>query len=65
MTSQPQRIMYYGDMSLTDLQKVITDKPSVHPATKPLKQNPDFDRLQTKENKVYFAHYDAKQSLCR
>ena len=65
MTSQPQRIMYYGDMSLTDLQKVITDKHSVHPAKKPMKQNPDFDRLQTKENKVYFAHYDAKQSLCR
>ena len=65
MTSQPQRIMYYGDMSLTDLQKVITDKHSVHPAKKPAKQNPDFDRLQTKDNKVYFAHYDAKQSLCR
>ena len=65
MTSQPQRIMYYGDMSLTDLQKVITEKHSVHPAKKPMKQNPDFDRLQTKENKVYFAHYDAKQSLCR
>jgi predicted Zn-dependent peptidase len=65
MTSQPQRIMYYGDMSLADLQKVITDKHSVHPAKKPMKQNPDFDRLQTKENKVYFAHYDAKQSLCR
>ena len=26
---------------------------------------PDYDRLATKDNKVYFAHYDAKQSMCR
>ena len=65
MTSQPQRILYYGDLSLNDLQKMITDKHSVHPAKKPAKMGPDFDRLATKDNKVYFAHYDAKQSLCR
>jgi len=65
MTSQPQRILYYGDLSLTDLQKVITDKHSVHPAKKPAKMGPDYDRIATKENAVYFAHYDAKQSLCR
>ena len=65
MTSQPQRILYYGDLSLNDLQKVLTEKHSVHPAKKPVKMGPDYDRLPTKENKVYFAHYDAKQSLCR
>ncbi len=65
MTSQPQRILYYGDLSLNDLQKVITDKHSVHPAKKPAKMGPDYDRIATKENAVYFAHYDAKQSLCR
>jgi predicted Zn-dependent peptidase len=65
MTSQPQRILYYGDLTLNELQNVITEKHSVHPAKKPVKMNPDFDRLSTKENKVYFAHYDAKQSLCR
>ena len=65
MTSQPQRILYYGDLNLNDLQKVITDKHSVHPAKKPAKMGPDYDRLATKDNKVYFAHYDAKQSLCR
>ncbi|MBR3550589.1 MAG: insulinase family protein [Bacteroidales bacterium] len=65
MTSQPQRILYYGDLSLNDLQKVITEKHSVHPAKKPAKMGADYDRLATKENKVYFAHYDAKQSLCR
>ncbi|MBO4646230.1 MAG: insulinase family protein [Bacteroidales bacterium] len=65
MTSQPQRILYYGDLSLTDLQKVITEKHAVHPAKKPVKMGVDYDRLATKENKVYFAHYDAKQSLCR
>lgn len=65
MTSQPQRILYYGDLSLTDLQKVISEKHAVHPAKKPVKMGPDYDRLPTKEGKVYFAHYDAKQSLCR
>lgn len=65
MTSQPQRVLYYGDMSLSDLQKVVADKHSVHPAKKPVKMGPDYDRLATKDNKVYFAHYDAKQSLCR
>ncbi len=65
MTSQPQRILYYGDLSLNDLQKVITEKHSVHPAKKPVKMGADYDRLATRENKVYFAHYDAKQSMCR
>ncbi len=65
MTSQPQRILYYDDLSLNDLQTVITDKHSVHPAKKPVKMGPDYDRIATKDNKVYFAHYDAKQSLCR
>jgi len=65
MTSQPQRILYYGDLSLNDLQKVVTEKHNVHPAKKPAKMGSDYDRLATKENKVYFAHYDAKQSLCR
>ena len=65
MTSQPQRILYYGDLNLADLQKVVADKHSVHPAKKPLKMGPDYDYLSTKDNKVYFAHYDAKQSLCR
>ena len=65
MTSQPQRILYYGDLTLNDLQKVITEKHSVHPAKKPVKMGPDFDRLATREDKVYFAHYDAKQSMCR
>ena len=65
MTSQPQRILYYGDLNLADLQKVVADKHSVHPAKKPLKMGPDYDYLATKDNKVYFAHYDAKQSLCR
>ena len=65
MTSQPQRILYYGDLNLADLQKVVADKHSVHLAKKPLKMGPDYDYLATKDNKVYFAHYDAKQSLCR
>ena len=64
MTSQPHRILYYGDRSLNELQKVVAEKHSVHPAKKPVKMSPDYDRLATKENKVYFAHYDAKQSLC-
>lgn len=65
MTSQPQRILYYGDKTLSQIEKTVADKHAVHPAKKPLKKNKDYDRLPTKENHVYFAHYDAKQSLCR
>lgn len=65
MVSQPQRILYYGDLSLSDLQKVVAEKHKVNPAKRPMKIGADYDRLATKDNKVYFAHYDAKQSLCR
>ncbi|MBO4504217.1 MAG: insulinase family protein, partial [Bacteroidales bacterium] len=65
LTSQPQRVCYYGDLALADFEKVVANKHSVHPAKKPVKKNVDYDRLPTKDNKVYFAHYDAKQSLCR
>ena len=65
MTSQPQRILYYGDKSLSQVESIIKDKHSVHQAKKPLKMGKDYDRKSTKENHVYFAHYDAKQSLCR
>ena len=65
MTSQPQRILYYGDKSLSEIEKHIADKHSVHAAKKALKPSKDLDLLPTKSNNVYFAHYDAKQSLCR
>ena len=67
MTSQPQRILYYGDMSFNDFMQMISNKDNhnVHPAKKPVKMGKDYDLLPIKEAKVYFAHYDAKQSLCR
>ena len=65
MTSQPQRILYYGDKSLAQIENTIASKHSVHPAKKALKQNKEYDKLPTKDNRVYFTHYDAKQSLCR
>ena len=65
MTSQPQRILYYGDKSLKDIENTIQGKHSINVAKKTMKPQKDYDRLQTKENKVYFANYDAKQSLCR
>lgn len=65
MTSQPQRILYYGDKTLSQVENIIKNKHAVHQAKKPLKKGKDYDRKPTKENHVYFAHYDAKQSLCR
>jgi len=65
MNSQPQRILYYGDKSLKDVENIIKNKHSINTAKKTLKPQKDYDRMQTKENKVYFANYDAKQSLCR
>ena len=67
MTSQPQRILYYGDMGFNDFMKMISNKDNhnVHPAKKPVKMGKDYDRQAIKDAKVYFVHYDAKQSLCR
>lgn len=66
MTQQPQTILYYGDKSLKDLQTLLTEKHFVSNAKKSsLKKQETPDILPTKENKVYFVNYDAKQSLCR
>ena len=67
MTSQPQRILYYGDMNFNDFIKMISNKENhnVHPAKKPVKMGKDYDVMPIKDAKVYFVHYDAKQSLCR
>ena len=65
MTTQGQTILYYGDKTLNELEEILTAKHKIKKAKKQLRQNADYDRLAIKENKVYFAHYDAKQSLCR
>ncbi len=59
------RIFYYGDMDEAKLKEVITTK---HKTAKKLMNPPRIERfkqLETKESKVYFVHYDAKQSYCR
>jgi predicted Zn-dependent peptidase len=66
ITKYSQEIWYYGSLSLNDLQKTLNKKHNSSP--KNLKVKPKVkleEKLPTKENKVYFVNYDAKQSYCR
>lgn len=65
MTSYPSRVLYYGDMSLSDLTKVLNKNHKTHKSSKVLPKIQYRDKQQTPENKVIFVNYDAKQSLCR
>lgn len=66
ITKYTQEVWYYGDLSIKDI-KTLLDKEHKSLVNKPLaKPNVKLiDYLPTKENKVYFVHYDAKQSYCR
>lgn len=64
MTSQPQTITYYGDMSLKDLQQVVSTKHKASNTKNKLKKQKRND-VQSLDNQVLFVNFDAKQSLCR
>lgn len=65
MTDQPQKILFYGNRSIKDLQTMMDSKHKVNIKKSMLIKQKEDDALPTLENKVLFVHYDAKQSLCR
>ncbi len=65
MTDQKQIVLFYGNKSLKDVEKMLNKLHKVNTKKSMLIKQEDYDLLQTTENKVYFVHYDAKQSLCR
>ncbi len=65
-TKYSHQILYYGDLTLNNLVNTL-DKEHISSPSK-LKAKPNVklkEKLPTTENKVYFVHYDAKQSYCR
>ncbi|MBP1630682.1 MAG: peptidase [Bacteroidetes bacterium] len=59
------RVLFYGDMQVNDLKNLLDKE---HKSPSKLVKAPKvkrFEPLETKESKVYFTHYDAKQSYCR
>lgn len=65
-TKYSHQILYYGDLTLNNLVNTL-DKEHISSPSK-LKAKPNVklkEKLSTTENKVYFVHYDAKQSYCR
>ena len=66
LTNYQHRVHFYGNISIEELKTLLNAKHTSSP--KKLKLAPkvkQIDPIPTKENKVYFVHYDAKQSYCR
>lgn len=65
-TKYSHQIAYYGDLSLSNLVTTLNKEHVSSPSKLKAKPNVKLkEKLPTKENKVYFVHYDAKQSYCR
>lgn len=61
INSYEHRIMYYGPTKKEDLLAAIEKDHNVPATLKPVPAPAEFKRDVTSENKVLFAHYDAKQ----
>ena len=55
------KILYYGPMKQKELSEVIDQYHQVPERLLPIPVGADFKMQETKESKVYFAQYDAKQ----
>jgi predicted Zn-dependent peptidase len=56
------RILYYGPSTKEQIVKIINQKHAVADKLQPVPEATKFTEQETNENKVYLAHYDAKQS---
>ncbi len=65
MTDQKQTILFYGSKKMKDVIKLLDKSHKVNTKKSMLIKQADYDYQPTTENKVYFVHYNAKQSLCR
>lgn len=65
MTEQKQTVLFYGNMKMKDVIKLIDKKHKVSNKKSMLIKQGNYDYLPTEENKVLFVNYNAKQSLCR
>ncbi len=61
LMSYEHYILYYGPKTQEEITAVLAEKHKVAAALKPLPKATQFTQVETKENKVYFTHYNAKQ----
>ena len=61
INSFEHKILYYGPEKAEALVNIINERHQVPEKLNPVPAAPDFQMQETKENKVYFAQYDAKQ----
>lgn len=62
MTSYQHEIIYYGPLTIKGVKSLIEENHKVPTSFRPAPRGKDFTALDTRENKVYFAHYDGPQS---
>lgn len=55
------KILYYGPETLEGVVSIVNEHHRVPEQLSPIPEAPDYPMLETSENKVYFAQYDAKQ----
>ncbi|MDR0384629.1 MAG: insulinase family protein [Prevotellaceae bacterium] len=55
------RILYYGPVSKEQITEIINQKHAIADKLQPVPEAMKFTEQETNENKVYLAHYDAKQ----
>jgi predicted Zn-dependent peptidase len=55
-------VVFFGPESLEEISEIVLQTHKTPKTLKPLERVAMFEPLETKENKVYFAHYDANQS---
>lgn len=55
------RILYYGPLSEKELVEMVNKHHAAGENLQPVPAPAEFPELETNENKVYVAHYDAKQ----
>jgi predicted Zn-dependent peptidase len=62
ISSYPHKVLYYGKSTPEEVKQLVETKHIVPTQFKPVPTKTNFPVVETKANKVVFAHYDAKQS---
>ncbi len=62
MTSYPHEVIYYGPLTVGGVKALVEENHKVPATFKAAPKGKNFLPLDTKDNKVYFAHYDGPQS---
>lgn len=62
MLNYEHRVMYYGQMSLSEVTSLLEEKHHIADEMKPLKENKKYPYWQNEQNEVFWTHYDMVQT---